>query len=165
MLALAWSCGGAGGGSTPPAVLTPARNLAGTWKTSIATPINFSTDSCGNAPSTMTLAGTEPWMVTWIITPGVDDNHVNIQMTFTKGVFTHVTATACSSPILVPEVSPMYLTGAISSTRMNLYYGTVPAGVFNFTTDILTGTFDYTYTGLYSQREYSDPNTMILLRK
>jgi hypothetical protein len=113
----------------------------------------------------MTLAGTQPWTVTWVITPGADENHVYIQMTFTKGTFAPVTSTACTSPILVPEVSPMYLTGIISSTRMNLYYGTVPAGTFNFTTDILTGTFDYTYSGVYLQREYSATNGMILSRQ
>jgi hypothetical protein len=163
-LGLAWSCGGAGGDIKAP-VLTPARNLVGTWKTSIATPITFSTDSCSNAPNTMTPAGSEAWTVIWVITAGADENHVNIQMTFTKGPFTYVTPTACASPILVPEVSPMFLSGVISSSQMKLYYGTVPAGVFNFTTDILTGTFDYTYSGIYSQREYSATNGMILLRQ
>jgi len=163
-LALAWSCGGAGGSTNTP-VLTAARTLVGTWKASAPTTINFSTDSCSNTPTTMTLAGTEPWTVLWVITAGADENHVNVQMTFTKGAFTHVTPTACASPILVPEVSPMFLSGVISSSQMKLYYGSTPAGVFNFTTDNLTGTFDYTYTGIYSQREYSATNGMILLRQ
>lgn len=164
VLSLAWSCGGGAGGSTTP-VLTPARPLVGTWKAALPATVNFSTDSCSNALNTMTLAGSQPWTATFIITAGSDENHVYIQMTFTRGTYTPVPATACSSPILVPEVSPMFLTGVISSTRLTLYNGTTSAGVFNFTTDILTGTFDYTWTGIYSQREYTASNGMTLLRQ
>jgi hypothetical protein len=167
-LSLVWSCGGAGGSANAPALpaaRTSAPTLIGTWKASVPTTISFSTDSCSNAPTTMTLAGTEPWTVLWVITAGADENHVNVQMTFTRGAFTSVTPTACASPILVPEASPMDLSGVISSSQLKLYYGTTPAGVFNLTTDTLTGTFDYTYTGIYSQRECSATNGMVLLRQ
>ncbi|BDU68483.1 hypothetical protein GETHOR_05840 [Geothrix oryzae] len=164
LLSLAWSCGGAGDGQNAP-VLTPARTLVGTWKAPLPTTVNISTDSCSNALNTMTLAGTQPWTVTFVITAGSDENHVYVQMSFTRGTYAPVSATACSNPILVPEVSPMFLTGVISSTRLTLYNGSTSAGVFNFTTDILTGTFDYTWNGIYSQREYTATNGMTLLRQ
>jgi hypothetical protein len=167
-LSLTWSCGGAGGGASAPALpaaRTQTRTLIGTWKTAVPTSMSFSTDSCSNAPTTMTLAGTEPWTVLWVITAGTDENHVNVQMTFTRGAFTSVTPTACASPILVQETSPMELSGVISFGQLKLFNGATPAGVFTFTADNLTGTFDYTYTGIYSQREYSATNGMILLRQ
>lgn len=173
-LSLAWSCGGVGDGQTAPVkspagspsgTLPPARNLLGTWKAAAPTTVTFSTDSCGNALNTMTLAGTQPWMVTFVITAGSDENHVFVQMSFTKGAVTPVAVSACASPILVPEVSPMFLTGVISSTRLTLYSGNTSAGVFTFTTDTLTGTFDYTWTGIYSQREYTAANGMILTKQ
>ena len=173
-LSLLWSCGGAEEGPTRPVLSPagaiagtrpPARTLIGTWKAASPTTVTFSTDSCGNVLNTMTLAGTQPWMVTFVITAGSDESHVYVQMAFTKGTITPVAASACSSPILVPEVSPMFLTGVISATRLTLYSGNTSAGVFNFTTDSLTGTFDYTWTGIYSQREYTALNGMALTRQ
>lgn len=38
-------------------------------------------------------------------------------------------------------------------------------GEFNFTTDILIGTFDYIWSAVYSQREYTATNTLILRRQ
>jgi hypothetical protein len=164
VLPFLWSCGGSSG-SKSTIVLSAARNLVGTWKAMAPTTVSFSTDSCVNAPTAMTLAGTQPWTPTFIITSGADDNHVYVQMSFVSGAYTQADANACSSPIIVPEVSPMFLTGVISSTQLTLYNGSTPAGVFNFTTDILTGTFDYTWTAVYSQREYTATNTMILTRQ
>jgi hypothetical protein len=158
------SCAGSGSGNSSAPNLTPARPLVGTWKAAFATTVNFSTDSCGNALNTMTLAGTQPWMFTFVITPGADENHVYVNMSFTTGTCA-AAASACTDPIIVPEVSPMFFTGVISSTRLTLYKGTTQVGVFNFTTSILTGTFDYTWSAVYSQREYTATNGLTLLKQ
>jgi len=66
---------------------------------------------------------------------------------------------------VTPEVSPMFLSGTISSTRLTLYSSQTQVGTFNFTTDIMTGTFDYTWSAVYNQEEYTDTNAIVLTRK
>lgn|GEM_PF-1258358 len=156
------ACGGAG--SNAAAVpLSPARNLAGTWKTTVPVRVNYKTDFC--TFGVLQDVSWVPWAVTFVITPGADDNHVIVDMSFQTGTTTIVNDCGGSGTGAVPEVSPMFLTGAISSTNLVLYNGTTQVGNFNFTTDNLTGTFDYTWSMVYTQEEYTATNGFILTRQ
>lgn len=159
-LALTLACGGADSTSNTP--LTPARNLAGTWKTSVPVRVNFQTDFCNFG--TLENVEWQNWTVTFVITPGAGDNDVWVDMSFQTGSFTPITH-SCPYTGAYSEPSPMTLTGTISSTNLLLYKGTDQVGNFNFTTDILTGTFDYTYHGVYDQREYTATNAFILMKQ
>jgi hypothetical protein len=159
-LAFTMACGGGDGSSNTP--LTPARSLAGTWKTSIPVRVTFQTDFCTFGILEDVLWQT--WAVTLVVTPGAGDNNVLVDMSFQAGSFTPI-AHSCSSSGAFAEPSPISLTGTISSTNLVLRKGADQVGNFNFTTSILTGTFDYTYHGAYDQREYTAPNTMILLKQ
>jgi hypothetical protein len=148
---------------TVPAYSTPlsaARNLVGTWKTSFPTTVYYDTDWCSYDPA---LVASQPWNFTFVITAGQDDNHVNVEMSFGTGAFTVING--CPGTGIIPEVSPLRFTGTISSSRLLLTSGTQVVGEFNFTSDILTGTFDYTWSAVYSQREYTATNTLILRRQ
>ena len=153
------ACGGGGGSGTP---LSPARNLVGTWKTAFPVTVNFNTDWCNSG--TLSLVATQPWNITFVITTGQDDNHVNVEMDFTTGNFTNVGG--CPDTGVVSEPSPMFLTGAVSSSNLVLTNGQgTNVANLNFTTDIMTGTYDYTYTLAYSQEEYTQPNGLTLTRQ
>jgi len=146
----------------PPPVppLSAARNLAGTWKTAFPVKVYFKTDWCTDAPR---LVASQPWNVTFVITQGQDQNHVDVEMDFTSSGFTVING--CPDTGIVPEVSPMFYTGLISSSKLLLSKGTMVVGEFNFTTDILTGTFDYAWSSIYSQEEYTATNALTLIRQ
>jgi hypothetical protein len=148
------------GGSEASGPLSPARNLAGTWKTSIPATVYFDTDFCTDPAS---LAVTQDWAVTWVITPGATDNAVNVQMTFATSNTQRING--CPGTGVVPEVSPMFLTGNVSSTTLTLTNGSDPFGTFTFTTDILQGNMDYEWCMVYCQREYTQNRSLILLRQ
>lgn len=154
-----YGCGGGDDSSTGP--LSPARQLAGTWKSSIPVSVNFDTEWC-NSPA-MTLAGSENWDVTWVVTAGATENQVNVQMTFAKSNWK--TIAGCPDTGVVPEVSPMFLTGNISATTLTLKNAGVPVGTFTFTTDNMQGDFDYKWCQAYCQREYTTNRAFILQRK
>lgn len=148
--------------SLPPPVppLTAARSLVGTWKTAFPVTVYFKTDWCGRG---LSLVASQPWNVTFTVTRGQDDNHVSVDMDFTTSAFT--TINGCPGTGIVPEVPPLTFAGLISSSNLVLSRGTKVVGEFNFTTDILTGTFDYTWTAVYSQEEYTATNALILIRQ
>ena len=74
VLLVASGCGKSASGP-----LSPARNLAGTWEMDFPVPVYFDTDWCTDTPS---LVASQDWNATWVITPGADDNTVNVEMRF-----------------------------------------------------------------------------------
>ena len=158
-IALVTACGGGdspGGGGN----LSPARNLAGTWKTNFPVTVYIKTDWCG---ATTSLVASQSWAVTWVITPGADDNTVNIQMNF--GTSNSKVLAGCPDTGVTPEVSPMFLTGTVSSSALTLKKGTQVVGDFTFTTDNLQGNFDYPWCAAFCQEEYTQNREFILARQ
>ncbi len=137
--------------------LSAARNLEGTWKTAVPVTVYFDNDWCTSNPSTVF---SQDWNTTWEITRGANENTVNIQMNFSTSN-NHIIA-GCPDTGVVPEISPLFLTGNISGTRLTLYSEADPAGEFDFTTDNIQGDFDYTWCMIYCQREHSMDRTFIL---
>ena len=160
MVAVLGLAGLAGCGGSESGPLTPARSLVGTWRTSIPVTMYFDTDFC--TPD-LSLVGTQSWDVTWVVTPGADENSVNVEMAF-AGSNWHLIA-GCPGAGVVPEVSPFTLTGNVSSTSLTLKKGTQVVGSFTFTTDNMQGDFDYAWCMVYCQREYTQNRTMILRRQ
>ena len=147
-----------GGGSSDGA-LSAARDLAGTWKTNLPVSVYFKTDWCTPAPS---LVASQDWNVTWVITPGVDDNTVNVQMNFSTSNFQLIAG--CPDTGVTPEVSPMFLTGTISSSRLTLKMGSQVVGNFTFTNNIMQGDLDYLWCAAFCQVEYTQNRELILTR-
>lgn len=149
----------AAGCSSSSGPLSPARNLVGTWKTTFPVTVYFDDDWCTSTPS---LVASQDWDATWVITSGADDNTVDIKMTFSVANFQNING--CPDTGVVPEVSPMFLTGNVSAATLTLTNGNTPAGVFDFTEDNLQGDLDYTWCEGDCQREYSTKRTFILSR-
>jgi hypothetical protein len=140
--------------------LSAARNIIGTWEMSTPVTVNIATNFCDFV--TMQLRVTEKWDIVFVITSGTDENHVNVKMTFAISNSTIVDNCGGLGTGAIPEVSPMFLTGVISSTTLTLYNGSTQFGEFEFISNSMQGTIDYTWTSGWSQRIYTDTNAVIL---
>jgi len=140
--------------------LSAARNIIGTWTMSTPATVNIKTDFCDF--STMKLMVTQKWNIVFVITSGADENHVNVEMTFATSNSTIVDDCGGMGTGVVPEVSPQFLTGVISSTTLTLWNGTMQFGKFDFISNSMQGTINYTWTSGWSQQVYTDTNAVIL---
>jgi hypothetical protein len=131
------ACGGSSSGS-----LSPARSLIGTWKDLVPVTFNFANAVCG----TLFVSASVPLSdITWVVTSGISgDNSLLIEMTFTAGSPT-LNQDSCpqGSNLQDPNLtSPMELFGTVSSSSLAVVDGSnTPAGTFNFTSSVITGTF------------------------
>jgi len=139
--------------------LSAARNISGTWTMLTPVTVNISNDYL---TGDTTLKVTQKWDIVFVITSGADENHVNVTMTFAVSNSTIIDNNGGLGTGVIPEVSPQYLTGVISSTTLTLYSGTKQFGKFDFISNSMQGTIDYTWTSVWSQREYTDTNAVIL---
>jgi hypothetical protein len=142
--------------TSPP--LTPARKLEGTWKTSF--PVTFYIKTDYETFGELQDVGTEDRTMTWIITATNDENTVNVEVQFTSS-----NRQLVSDSGYTPDVSPMFLTGTISGTRLTLKTGDRTVGEFSFTTDIITGTWSDHWSMVYEQEVYTKTNSLILNRQ
>lgn len=137
--------------------LSPARDLEGTWKTSFSTKFYIKTDfETGELQD----VGSENRTMTWIITSTSNQNVVNVEVQFTSSNRQLVSGSGYT-----PDVSPMYLTGVISGSRLTLQSDDRAVGQFSFTTDIITGTWDDSWSMVYGQEVYTVTNGLTLARQ
>ncbi|MBI2407401.1 MAG: hypothetical protein HYV19_03760 [Gemmatimonadetes bacterium] len=144
--------------------LTPARNLAGTWKNAIPITVYYQTDFCSNRKETI---GQADWLVTFVITKTSDPNTVNVSMSATSSNFVR-TSSSCGngSNGYVPNVWPTTLTGNVSSTSLvatQSTWGMTYDG--SFTTDLMQGTWNHWECIVYCTGEYTETNAMKLIRQ
>jgi hypothetical protein len=113
-------------------------------------------------PSTSPTANPSLTPMTWTITSTSDENTVNIEVQFTGSNLQLVDGSGYT-----PDVSPMFLTGTISGTRLTLTTGGSEdrtIGQFSFTTDIITGTWNDQWIMVYEQEVYTTTNSLTLTR-
>ena len=149
---------GSQGLDTNPTPLTPARNLEGTWKTSF--PVKFYIKTDFETFGELKDVGSEDRTMTWVITGTSDENVVDVEVSFT--VSNRQLATGSG---YTPDVSPMFLTGTISGTRLTLTSSGRTIGEFSFTTDIITGTWSDHWSMAYEQEVYTTTNSLTLNRQ
>ncbi len=148
-------------GLFPTEPLSPARSIAGTWTTPFAVPMNYQTDICSGSRQNVYRAS---WTVTWIITAqSGTSNGVDVEMHFSSSAGIPVSG-ACANPLWVPEPSPMFLTGTISSSHLELYNANGAAFDGNLTTNNITGTFGAWECQIYCSGEQSDALKFILTK-
>jgi len=138
--------------------LTPARNLEGTWKTTF--PVTFYIKTDYETFGELQDVGSENRTMTWIITETSDENIVNVEVYFTASNRQLVADSG-----YVPDVSPMFLEGVISGTRLTLKTGDRTICECNFTTDIITATWSDHWSMVYEQQVYTKTNSLILTRQ
>jgi hypothetical protein len=145
--------------------LTPARNLEGTWKTTLSTQFSIATDyeNFGQLAD----AGSEDRTMTWIIT-GTSDEHIVI----VDVQFTYSNRQLVQGSGYTPDVSPMQLTGTINGTQLTLTKGSVgpieqigSVGVFTFTSSQMEGTWHDHWNGVYEQNVYTTTNVLKLMKQ
>ena len=138
--------------------LTAARKLEGTWKT--AFPVTFYIKTDYETFGELQDVGKENRTMTWTITATNDENTVNIEVRFTTS-----NRQLISDSGYTPDVSPMFLTGTISGTRLTLKTGDRTVGEFSFITDIITGTWSDHWNMVYEQEVYTATNGLTFTRQ
>jgi hypothetical protein len=138
--------------------LTPARKLEGTWKTTF--PVKFYIKTDYQTFDQLEDVGSENRTMTWTITATSDENIVNVEVRFTVSDRQLVPDSGYT-----PDVSPMFLEGVISGTRLTLKTGDRTICECNFTTDIITATWNDHWNMVYEQQVYTATNNLILTRQ
>ncbi|HLN44615.1 MAG TPA: hypothetical protein VK209_02805 [Candidatus Sulfotelmatobacter sp.] len=139
-----------------PQTLSPARKLAGTWKTSFPVEFYIRTDF---ETGELVDIGSEDRTMSWVITATNSENVVSIEVSFVAS------NQQLSGFGYTPDVSPMYFTGTISGTKLTLITDDRTVGTFSFTTDIITGTWDDRWSMAYGQEVYTTINSLVLTRQ
>lgn len=157
------ACGASEKG-TLAAALTPARNLKGTWKTTIPVTFNYQTDFCAGKE---TVAAAD-WTVTWVITPvSGNENEVDIQMTYSTANYRRVPSSCGNfSTGYVPLVSPQFMRATVSSTSLTINKpsdGLTYNG--SFTTDLMEGTWVHWECIVYCTGEFTGTNQLKMMRQ
>ena len=141
--------------------LSPARELAGTWRTTFPVKFYIKTDFCSANPE---LVASEDRTVTMIITEETEYT-VNIEMRHESSNFT-VLDQQCNPTGYVPDVSPTFLYGTIASTQLTVTDSQDNVlGIFNFTTDLMEGTWNDFWCAVYCQIVYTETNQLKLTRQ
>ena len=118
-------------------VITPARNLEGTWTTPFAVKFYLSTDRCGG----FVRFADQDQKLTWTIT-SLSDNEVLINSSATYRSSFNIYNICSQQPVPVAWDVASPMTGIISSSQMDLYVGSTKVGSMSFTTNNLTGYYD-----------------------
>ena len=145
-------------------VLTPTRDIVGTWKTSFSTKFTIATDFSSDQLENV---GSENRTMTWTITSTNQENivYVNVEFTISNRQLVYDSG-------YTPDVSFMQLTGIINGTQLTLtradsgpikQIGSV--GVFTFTTDNMEGTWHDHWSGVYEQNVYTLTNGLKLIKQ
>jgi hypothetical protein len=132
-------------------VLTPARDLSGTWITPLKVTFHIKTDFC--TPGLADVA-TEQRLVTWKIT-NINDTSVNIEQTFTRSNFTVINPACGGSSGYTPDVSPNFYKGILSSNTLTVLSGKNIVGIFNFTTTQMEGNWNDSWCIAFCQEVYT----------
>ena len=146
-------------------ILSPTRDIEGTWKTAI--PVEFTIATDYDDFVNLKDVGAENRTMTWVITGTDDPNVVNIDITFSV-----TSRSIASGSGYTPDVSPMQLTGIVNGTQLTLtkdssgpisQVGSV--GVFTFTSTQMQGTWHDHWEGVWNQNVYTATNGLKLMKQ
>jgi len=153
------------GDSDNSGVLTPTRDIEGTWTTTFATEFKIATDY--QTFTSLEDVGSEYRTMTWTITSTSNENIVLVNV-----AFSYSNRTLISSSGYTPDVSPMQLTGTINGSQLTLTRGDQgpieqvgSVGVFTFTSTQMEGTWHDHWEGVYEQNVYTVTNGLKLMKQ
>lgn len=153
------SCKKLGGSSG----LSAARQLKGTWKTTVASTFYYYSDACGTYSR---VAKTQIGMQ-WNITE-TGDNTVDIEL-YKTGSSSVQLLVSQNCALYVPLVTPVSLKGTISSSQLTIKDSKARiVGSFSITTDNLAGDFSSAfdkYCGIYCTGMDTDSKAVILVKQ
>jgi len=148
-----------------PGVLTPTRDIVGTWQTTFSTKFNIATDfiSFGGLED----VGSENRTMAWTISATNNENVVVVDVQFS-----YSNRQLVSGSGYTPDVSPMQLTGIINGTQLTLTRGDSgpikqigSVGVFTITTHNMEGTWHDHWSGVYEQNVYTQTDGLKLIKQ
>ncbi len=150
---------------TPAGVLTPTRDVDGTWKTTLPATFNIATDyqNFGQIEN----VGSEERTMTWTISPTNDNNIVLVTVEFS-----YANRQLIDDSGYVPDASFMQLRGIVNGTQLTLTKedaGPInqvePVGVFTFTSTLMEGTWHDHWNGVWEQNVYTSTNGLKLIKQ
>ena len=151
--------------TSTPGVLTPTRDIEGTWKTTFPTTFNIATDYA--TFEQLQDVGSEDRTMTWTITATDQENVVRVDVDFS-----YSNRHLISDSGYIPDVSMMQLKGIVNGTQLTLTKGNVgpikqvdSVGVFTFTSTQMEGTWHDHWTGVYEQNVYTSTNGLKLAKQ
>jgi hypothetical protein len=146
-------------------VLTPTRDIVGTWKTAFSTRFTIATDF--SSFEHIEDVGSENRTMTWTITATNNENIVLVDVQFS---YSNRQLIADSG--YTPDASPMQLTGIINGTQLILTRadsGPIKqvdsVGEFTFTSHTMQGTWHDHWSGVYEQNVYTQTNDLKLTKQ
>jgi hypothetical protein len=148
-----------------PDVLTPTRDIEGTWKTTFPTTFAIATDYA--TFEQLEDVGSEDRSMTWTITATDQENLLRVDV-----VFSYSNRQLIADSGYIPDVSMMQLTGIVNGTQLTLIKGDVgpikqvdSVGAFTFTSNQMEGTWHDHWTGVYEQNVYTSTNGLKLVKQ
>jgi len=147
---------------TTPAVLTPARQLEGTWTTPNPVTFYYSSEGCGSYVRYSSFKMKVSWQIT-----AIGDSAISISWSLISMSGQTTIGSNCGLPC-PPIVFPADFVGIVSSSKFSLdehqSIGNVLVGVFSYTSNIITGTVTEMDCPAYCSGYSTDANTMILTK-
>ena len=152
--------------------LTPARQLAGNWTTPNTVQFYYSSDGCGTYSRYSTFGMKVNWQISVISDSAVDITESLISSTAQSSVGSncglpapplafplHFVAVITGSKFALDEQQMLY-----SNTGAALGLGYVRVGIFNYTSNNITGSVDEKDCPAYCSGYSTDANTFILTK-
>ena len=149
-----WGC--KKGSST--ANLSVARQMAGKWTTPNPVTFYYSSDGCGGYARYSSFKMKMNWEIT-----AIGDNAINVEWTLVSMSGQTVIGSSCGLPA-APIAFPEEYVGIVTGSKFSMDQNQMLQGVFNFTTDNITGTMSEKDCQIYCGGYSTDQNTFILTR-
>lgn len=138
--------------------LSVARQMEGKWTTPNPVTFYYSSDGCGGYARYSSFKMKMNWQIT-----AVGDNAINVEWTLVSMSGQTIISSNCglaAAPIAFPEE----YVGIVTGSKFSMDQNQMLQGVFNFTTDNITGTMSEKDCQLYCGGYSTDQNTFILTR-
>ncbi|MDB5023264.1 MAG: hypothetical protein JWP78_1019 [Mucilaginibacter sp.] len=144
--------------SSSTANLSVARQMAGKWTTPNYVTFYYSSDGCGGYARYSSFKMKMNWQIT-----AIGDNAINVEWTLVSMTGQTITGSNCGLPA-APIAFPEEYVGIVTGSKFSMDQNQMLQGVFNFTTDNITGTMSEKDCQIYCGGYATDANTFILTR-
>lgn len=138
--------------------LSVARQMAGNWTTPNPVTFYYSSDGCGAYARYSSFKMKMNWTIV-----ATGDNSIAVTWTFVSSTGQTLIGSNCGLPN-PPLTFPQDFVGIVTGSKFSMDQNQTLQGVFNFTTDNITGTMSYKECLIYCSGYSTDQNTFILTR-
>ncbi|MDB5005618.1 MAG: hypothetical protein JWQ84_2732 [Mucilaginibacter sp.] len=144
--------------SGSPVPLTVARQMAGNWTTPNPVTFYYSSDGCGGYSRYSSFKMKVNWQIT-----ATGDNSISV--TWNLVSYSAQTLIGSNCGLGAPPLTfPQDFVGIVTGSKFSMDQNQTLQGVFNFTTDNITGTMSEKDCLIYCSGYSTDQNTFILTR-